>query len=71
MPGYVPQIYVPEFCYPQLICKINREQRSLVGWVDINNKDYRFHNMIYDVKRRGKDSFSSIKSWSRATDGQS
>ena len=63
MPGYVPQVSIPNFCYPQLLCKINSEQRNLVGWVDPNNPDYHHHNMINDVKRRGKHSFSVIKSW--------
>ena len=63
--AYVPQAHVPGLLYPQLICEIDRNQWEFVGWVDPNNRDYRQHNMIYDVKKRGRGAFSTITSWSQ------
>ena len=62
--GYIPQVSLPGFLYPQLICEVDSNQWDLVGWVDPNNRDYRYHNLIYDVKTRGSGAFSTVTNWS-------
>ena len=73
--AYVPQVKVPGFTYPFLLCNENHINPDHVGWNDPKEVGYISQNMINDVKsvldKRGTDHdestidalFSTVKSY--------
>lgn len=54
--GYIPQLEVPGFHFPLLICNIDGIDVKLIGWKDPNSqnnvdvhKSFDTHNLIFDV----------------------
>lgn len=75
--GYIPQIKIPGYQFPTLLCDVDGVKR-FVGWQNSENPSYDKHNIIFDVetvkrkikiKRSGSDSehehnnFSAVKFW--------
>jgi len=48
MKGYIPQVKIPGFAFPFLICDINDIDARLIGWKN-PRESYEYHNMIFDV----------------------
>ena len=51
--GYVPQVRVPGYAFPLLMCDIDDIGVDLIGWEDHFNPQnaYDMNNMIFDVPR--------------------
>lgn len=54
--GYIPQLVVPGFHFPLLVCDVDGIDVKLIGWKDPNKRDrddehrsYDDHNLIFDV----------------------
>jgi len=47
--GYIPQVKIPGFAFPFLICNIHDIDSELIGWKN-PRKSYDYHNMIFDVQ---------------------
>jgi hypothetical protein len=48
--GYVPQVRVPGYNFPLLMCDTDNIDIGLIGWEDPENS-YDSNNMIFDVPR--------------------
>lgn len=48
MKGYIPQVKIPGFAFPLLICDINDIDTRLIGWKN-PRESYEHHSMIFDV----------------------
>ena len=46
--GYIPQVNVPGYEFPFLLCDIDSIAPDLLGWRDPTNS-YDFWNLIYDI----------------------
>mmetsp|Transcript_8946 Transcript_8946/g.9816 ORF Transcript_8946/g.9816 Transcript_8946/m.9816 type:complete len:380 (-) Transcript_8946:176-1315(-) len=46
--GYIPQVKVPGYQFPFLVCDIDTINEGLMGWKDPYNS-YDFWNLIYDI----------------------
>lgn len=61
--AYVPQVVIPGYLYPALLCEVDDSYNNLVGWNDPNNDGYEHHNMINDVDERSDSAFHIVKKW--------
>ena len=61
--AYVPQVEIPGYAYPALLCDIDDSYYDLVGWNDPNYIGYDKYNMIYDVDERSDSAFHIIQKW--------
>jgi len=67
--GYVPQVKIPGFAFPFLLCSLKDIDNDLVGWKDPDDTSYDSHNLINVMDRGGALQhdeyalFSIVKSW--------
>ena len=47
--AYIPQIKIPGYQFPVLLCNVDGVQR-FVGWQNSKNPSYDNHNILFDVK---------------------
>ncbi len=46
--AFIPQISLPQFEYPLLLCDVSKIDQNRIGWEDtVNGMDA--HNLIYDI----------------------
>lgn len=74
--GYVPQMQVPGYLFPFVLCDVDSIDKQLIGWSAYDDS-FDSYNLIFDVpkvcedmakKREGEDGekhylFSTVKSW--------
>lgn len=52
--AYIPQLNLPGFSFPTLLCNVDGLDSGLIGWSDPDNS-YDTHNMVFDVPKTAND----------------
>jgi len=60
--GYIPQIQVPGYTFPLILCDLLNVDSDLVGWKDMR-VTHGSHNIINGLLSTDSQSFSIVKSW--------
>ena len=62
--GYIPQMQVPGYLFPFVLCDVTSIDKQLIGWSAFDDS-FDSYNLIFDVgdDRKKHHLFSTVKSW--------